>query len=269
MIVFPNAKINIGLEVIRKREDGFHDLETIFYPVSLSDILEMNEARTTKLTLTGFDIDDNQDNNIVLKAYRLLHKEYNLPPVEFHLHKQVPTGAGLGGGSSDAAFTLMGLNDLFSLTIEKQKIVEFASQLGSDCAFFVHNYPLFAEGRGTVFSEIELDIKGHSLVLIKPPFPVSTAEAYKGITPIATERSLPYSVKKPISEWKNCVFNRFEENVFNLYPKLDEIKKSLYSKGALYASMSGSGSTVYGIFDTAPQQLKALFPDCFYWEEKI
>jgi len=269
MICFPNAKINIGLEVLRKRADNFHDLETIFYPVSLCDILEMNTSDKTTITITGIDIIDDPEKNLVLKAYRLLNEEFSLPPVEFHLHKQIPTGAGLGGGSADAAFTLMGLNELFHLSIGKNKLLDYASLLGSDCAFFVLNYPVFAEGKGNLFSEIALDLKGLSLVLIKPDFSVSTAQAYCGIQPALAAFDLKDSIMKPVKDWKNCIHNRFEDPVFTLYPQLLKLKESLYSNGALYASMSGSGSSVFGLFEEVPPTLQALHSGCFYWEEKL
>jgi len=268
MICFPNAKINLGLEVIRKREDNFHDLETIFYPFSLSDILEMKESNKVKLILSGLDIVDNPDNNLVLKAYQLLKGIYGLPPVEFHLHKIIPTGAGLGGGSSDAAFALKGLNDLFQLNIEKDKMIEFASNLGSDCAFFIHNHPVFAEGKGDIFSEIKLSLKGLYMVLVKPSVAVSTAAAYRGVTPSIPDSYLIDSIKRPVNEWHDCIRNRFEESVFAAYPIIGHIKESMYNDGALYASMSGSGSSVYGLFDRKPENLKTYFLDCFYWEEK-
>jgi 4-diphosphocytidyl-2-C-methyl-D-erythritol kinase len=268
MICYPNAKINLGLEVIRKREDNFHDIETIFFPFSLSDILELRASDRVKLTLTGLDIIDNPDNNLVLKAYQLLKRIYGLPPVEFHLHKIIPTGAGLGGGSSDAAFTLKGLNDLFQLNIEKDKMIEFASTLGSDCAFFIHNHPVFAEGRGDIFTEIELGLKGLYMVLVKPSVAVSTVAAYRGVTPAMPDYHLIDSVKRPVNEWNSFIRNQFEESVFATYPIIGQIKKSLLNKGALYASMSGSGSSVYGLFDRKPENLKTHFPDCFYWEEK-
>jgi 4-diphosphocytidyl-2-C-methyl-D-erythritol kinase len=268
MICFPNAKINIGLEVIRKRTDSFHDLETVFYPVALSDILEMNESDNTKLTLTGLDIPDNPDNNLILKAYSLLKAAFNLPPVEFHLHKIIPMGAGLGGGSSDSAFTLTGLNQLFHLNLQRNKLLEFAAQLGSDCSFFILNYPVLAEEKGNLFSEITVNLLGLSLVLIKPFLSVSTALAYGGIKPSAPVYPLRESIIKPVNEWNNCIFNKFEENVFELYPIIGQIKKTLYTSGALYASMSGSGSTVYGLFEEVPPNLIDLFPGCFYWQEK-
>lgn len=268
MICFPNAKINLGLEVIRKREDNFHDLETIFYPCMLSDILEMKESDKVKLTLSGIDIIDDPNNNLVLKAYQLLKGIFGLPPVEFYLHKKIPTGAGLGGGSSDAAFAMKGLNELFQLNIEKEKMITLASNLGSDCAFFIHNYPVFAEGKGDVFSDIDLSLSGLYLVLVKPTVAVSTVAAYRGVIPAMPDSHLIDSVKRPVKEWQYSIKNRFEESVFSVFPIIGHIKEKLYNNGALYASMSGSGSSVYGLFDRKPENLKTLFPDCFYWEEK-
>jgi len=268
MICFPNAKINIGLEVIRKREDNYHDLETVFYPVPLSDILEMIPSTRTHLTITGLDINDTPGDNLVLKAYHLLKDTYDLPPVEFHLHKIIPAGAGLGGGSSDAAFTLTGLNDLFQLNIEKQTLLEYSSRLGSDCAFFILNYPVFAEGKGNIFSNIEMNLRDYFLVLVKPSFAVSTAQAYGGIKPSIPDISLLQAIKNPATYWKDQIYNQFEKTVFNLFPEIEEIKKSLYNNGAIYASMSGSGSTVYGLFKEVPQNLSLQFPEYFYWEGK-
>jgi len=228
----------------------------------------MKESNKVKLILSGLDIVDNPDNNLVLKAYQLLKGIYGLPPVEFHLHKIIPTGAGLGGGSSDAAFALKGLNDLFQLNIEKDKMIEFASNLGSDCAFFIHNNPVFAEGKGDIFSEIKLSLKGLYMVLVKPSVAVSTAAAYRGVTPSIPDSYLIDSIKRPVNEWHDCIRNRFEESVFAAYPIIGHIKESMYNDGALYASMSGSGSSVYGLFDRKPENLKTYFLDCFYWEEK-
>lgn len=268
MICFPNAKINIGLEVIRKREDHYHDLETVFYPVSLSDILELNESDQTRLTLSGLNIDNRPDSNLVLKAYHLLKEVYNLPPVEFHLHKIIPAGAGLGGGSSDAAFTLTGLNELFKLNISKNMLMDYASNVGSDCAFFILNQPVFAQGKGNIFSDLPVFNREYSLVLIKPPISVSTALAYSGILPKVPEYQLKELVKHSVESWKDFVFNRFEDNVFPLFPPIKKIKEHLYEYGAIYASMSGSGSTVYGLFKEIPEHLAEKFPECFFWEEK-
>ena len=259
--------MNIGLEVLRKRPDGFHDLETIFYPLNLCDILEMNKSDTFHFSISGLQIEDSTNENIVEKAYWMLQSEYNLPPVCIHLHKQIPIGAGLGGGSSDGAFTLMGLNDLFQLNFNEKKLINYASKLGSDCAFFIINKPIFAEGKGNIFSETPINLKDYILVLIKPSISVSTSVAYHGVVPKVPEYSLNESVKLPILLWKERIQNRFEKGIFNIFPQIKLIKERLYSEGALYASMSGSGSSVYGIFDVIPPQLRIQFPDCFYWEE--
>jgi len=268
MILFPSAKINIGLEVLRKRPDNFHDLETIFYPLNLCDILEINQSDTFHFSISGIEIGEFNEENIVVKAYRLLQSNYNLPPVHIHLHKQIPIGAGLGGGSSDAAFTLLGLNKLFHLNLENEFLRNYASVLGSDCAFFLTNQPVFAEGKGNVFSEVKIDLKKYSLVLIKPTISISTSEAYNGISPKISEFSLKESVKRPIQLWKEKIENRFEMGIFDSHPQIKLIKERLYQEGAIFASMSGSGSSVYGLFEIIPQQLKGHFPDCFYWEEK-
>jgi 4-diphosphocytidyl-2-C-methyl-D-erythritol kinase len=268
MILFPFAKINIGLEVLRKRPDNFHDLETIFYPLNLCDILEINKSDNFNFTLSGIQIGEGIDENLVVKAYQLLQTDYDLPPVCIHLHKQIPTGAGLGGGSSDAAFTLTGLNVLFNLNLDKKQLMDYASILGSDCAFFLFNHPVFAEGKGNVISEIEIDLKRFSLVLIKPHFSVSTSDAYRGIEPKIPEYLLKESVKLPVNRWKRRVENRFEKSVFVNFPELSAIKEKLYEMGAVFASMSGSGSSVFGLFETAPENLKKYFPDCFFWEEQ-
>jgi 4-diphosphocytidyl-2-C-methyl-D-erythritol kinase len=268
MILFPFAKINIGLEVLRKRPDNFHDLETIFYPLNLCDILEIIQSDTFHFSISGIEIGESINENIVVKAYQLMQSNFNLPPVSIHLHKQIPVGAGLGGGSSDAAFTLTGLNELFNLNLDNQQLTNFASILGSDCPFFLTNRPVFAEGKGNVFSEVEIDLKKYSLVLIKPIISVSTSEAYNSIVPKIAEISLKESVKVPIQLWKERIENRFEMGIFENYPQIKLIKERLYQEGAIFASMSGSGSSVYCLFEVIPQHLKSRFPDCFFWEEK-
>ncbi len=268
MILFPYAKINIGLEVLRKRPDCFHDLETVFYPLSFCDILEINRSDSFQFSITGIDLEGNSEENIVIKAYRLLQAEYNLPPVQIHLHKQIPVGAGLGGGSSDGAFTLMGLNDLFQLHLNEEKLIGYASRLGSDCAFFILNRPVFAEGTGNIFSEVEMNLRGYTLVLIKPNLSISTAEAYRGIVPALPEISLKERVKLPVGSWAGKVINRFEEGIFKGFPEIEAIKMKLYQEGAVYASMSGSGSSVYGLFESVPERLEEYFHEYFYWEEK-
>jgi 4-diphosphocytidyl-2-C-methyl-D-erythritol kinase len=262
MILFPFAKINIGLEVLRKRPDNYHDLETIFYPLNLCDILEINKSDTFHFSISGINIDGGAEENIVVKAYRILQAEYNLPPVSIHLHKQIPTGAGLGGGSSDAAFTLMGLNQLFMLNLDQEKLENFTLKLGSDCAFFLQSKP----AHGEILSNIELDFSNFKLIIIKPDCSVSTAAAYKNIRQNIPKESLKKLITLPIELWKETIFNRFEDTVFHHFPEIDKIKQKLYNLGAIYSSMSGSGSSVYAIFDKEKVSLQSEFPNCFYWE---
>ncbi|WP_395625381.1 4-(cytidine 5'-diphospho)-2-C-methyl-D-erythritol kinase [Daejeonella sp.] len=248
MIMFPNAKINIGLNVLSKREDGYHDLETIFYPIGLKDALEVVESEHLMFTSSGLDIPGDPMNNLCLKAYHLLSKNHKLPPVHIHLHKHIPIGAGLGGGSSDASFFIKLMNDKFELGLEISKMEGYASQLGSDCAFFVQNKPAIAFGKGDELQNIEIDLSGFYMVLVMPHVQVSTAEAYRGVIPRATSNPLVDLIKLPIEEWKIFIKNDFEVSVFDQYPIIGDIKSKLYQSGALYASMSGSGSSVFGIF---------------------
>jgi len=268
MVLFPNAKINIGLEILRKRPDNYHDLETVFYPIQLSDVLEINKSHEFEFATSGIQVGNSTD-NLVVKAYQLLQSEYNLPAVKIHLLKCIPMGAGLGGGSSDAAFTLVGLNELFELGLSKKELIAYASKLGSDCPFFIINQPSFAEGRGEILSECELNLSGYKLILIKPECSVPTAIAYSKVKPVFPKESLLGLVKKSINEWPGKVENRFEDSVFPSYPQIKEIKEKLYSKGAVYTSMSGSGSSVFGIFRADNYSLREEFPNCFYWEEVI
>ena len=249
MISFPNAKINIGLNITEKRPDGYHNLETIFYPIELCDALEFVESEENKFAYSGFNIDGETDNNLIIKAYRLLKKEFNLPKINIHLHKAIPMGAGLGGGSADAAFMLKMLNEEFKLGLSPEELQQKASLLGADCAFFVENKPTLAKGIGNIFEPTEVNLEGYHIVLVKPDVHVSTAEAYGGCKPQRWTTPLETAIKRPIAEWKNCIFNDFEKTVFVAHPELAEIKKMLYDKGAIYAAMSGSGSTIYGIFD--------------------
>ncbi len=268
MVLFPNAKVNIGLEILRKRPDNYHDLETVFYPLLLSDVLEINKSHEFGFSTSGIPVGNSSD-NLVVKAYNLLQSEFNLPEVNIHLLKIIPMGAGLGGGSSDAAFTLIGLNELFELHLSKEELIAYASKLGSDCPFFIINQPSFAEGRGEILSECEVNLSGYKLVLIKPECSVPTAVAYSKVTPVLPSVSLLQLVKEGAKEWPGKVVNRFEESVFPSYPQIKEIKEMLYSKGAVYASMSGSGSSVFGIFRAGNHSLREEFPGSFYWEEVI
>jgi 4-diphosphocytidyl-2-C-methyl-D-erythritol kinase len=260
MIVFPNAKINIGLNVVSKRDDGYHNLETIFFPVKLCDALEMAESDETVLTTSGIEIDGPTESNLILKAYHILKEEFNLPSVRFHLHKVIPFGAGLGGGSSDAAFTLKMLNDYFNLNIPNPDLEKFASMIGADCPFFIRNKPVFATGTGNEFREIDFNLDGFEIVILKPAFSVSTPEAYQNVIPKNPKYRLTEIVKTPVGEWKNLVMNDFEQSVIPSYPQIGELKKLLYSLGAVFASMSGSGSAVFGIFRHLPVNFENKVP---------
>lgn len=247
MITFPNGKINLGLHALRKREDGFHDIETVFYPIAMHDSLEiLSSEGETALEQYGPVLPGGE--NIVLKAYQMLKQEYDIPAVDIHLLKHIPTGAGLGGGSSDAAHALIMLNEMFKLAISSAKLEKMAAQVGSDCAFFIRNKPLFASGRGEVFEDIKLDLSKYQIRVIKPEIHISTPEAYGMITPQENRPSLREIIQMPNHEWKNTLVNDFEKPIFEKYPEIREIKESLYSQGAVYASMSGSGSAVYGLF---------------------
>ena len=253
MITFPNAKINLGLNITRKRPDGYHDLETVFYPVPVEDILEVKKSDGSQtepcvLHTSGLQVDGPDENNLAVKAYRLLASEFDLPPVEVCLHKHIPFGAGLGGGSADAAFMLKMLNQLFSLNLTRAQLEEYAARLGADCAFFIENKPVFAEGIGNLFSPIELSLKGYQLYLIKPDIFVSTRDAFAKIAPASPSVPLTEIIKRPVAEWKDVMVNDFERSVFPQFPAIGDLKESLYEHGALYASMSGSGSSVFGIF---------------------
>ena len=251
MICFPNAKINLGLNIVSKREDGYHNLETVFYPIPLEDSLEfvtLAQDQETVFSNYGIAVDGPGDNNLVMRAYRLLASMYDLPPVHVYLRKNIPFGAGLGGGSSDAAFMIKMLNDAFHLDLTLSQMEELAARLGADAPFFIQNKPVFATGIGNVFHPVELSLKGYYLVLIKPDVAVSTPEAYRLVKPKMPAYSLTEIIKRPVEEWKDLMVNDFEESVFDRQPVIGEIKAKLYEMGALYASMSGSGSSVFGIF---------------------
>ncbi|MCD4724352.1 MAG: 4-(cytidine 5'-diphospho)-2-C-methyl-D-erythritol kinase [Bacteroidales bacterium] len=266
MISFPNAKINLGLHVSRKRDDGFHDIETVLYPVPLCDALEIHPSGESKsaLYLYGTPIPGGGD-NLCMKAFDLMQQEYDLPTVNMHLLKQIPTGAGLGGGSSDAAQTLVLLNRLFSLGMSDNSLEDVARQVGSDCAFFIRNRPVIAYGRGDRFNPIELRLGGKYLLIIKPDIHISTAEAYAMIRPVSGRPSPQEIVKRPIEEWKDLLVNDFEKPLFEKYPEIGSIRAKIYEMGAIYASMSGSGSAVYGIFNTPPSIEQKDFNGCFIW----
>ena len=262
MISFPNGKINIGLKIIRKRPDAYHDLETIFYPIPLADILEFVPSPTLSFHSYGQAIPGEHSDNICLSAYKLLKTDFSsLPPLSIHLFKNIPVGAGLGGGSSDAAFMLSMLNDHFGLRIPDADLSDYASKLGSDCAFFLRNKPCFASGRGEILEPVEIDLSSYSLVLVNPGIQISTGWAYTKIRPSGEPSDLIRLINLPITEWKNKVKSDFEDPVFRTYPLLGRIKQRLYETGALYAAMSGSGSTLYGFFRKNAMPRESAFED--------
>ena len=263
MITFPNAKINLGLNIIEKRPDGYHNLETVFYPVPVEDALEVNilneSAQKFRLHQAGLEIAGEAENNLVVKAYKLLDERFNLPPIDIHLFKHIPSGAGLGGGSSDAAYMLKLLNEKFNLELSDENLEEYAAKLGADCAFFIRNAPTYAEGIGNIFSPISLSLKGYQIVLVKPDIFVSTRDAFAQIKSHRQEIPLKEVIKQPIEEWKERMVNDFEESVFPQFPAIKEIKEKLYEAGAIYAAMTGSGSSVFGLFK--PEDNKSVKED--------
>ena len=275
MITFPNCKINLGLNIVGKRPDGYHNLETVFYPVELKDALEVtlpDDSQNEKYILRQFgnEIDCNPEKNLVVKAYKLLDEQYHLPPINIQLLKHIPSGAGLGGGSSDAAFMLKLLNELFELNISTEELEIFAARLGADCAFFIQDKPTFATGIGEIFTPIELSLKGYQIVIIKPNVFVSTKEAFAHINPHIPSESVKDIVALPVSSWKDKLHNDFENSIFPQHPAIATIKDLLYEKGAEYASMSGSGSSVFGIFTLDVQLPKFdLSEDSFFYSGRL
>ncbi len=253
MVVFPNCKINLGLNVLRKREDGFHDIETFFYPLPLKDALEVitgSEIETSvQFTTSGIAIEGKEEDNLCIKAYYLLKQFHpQLPNIKMHLHKAILMGAGLGGGSADGAFTLQLLNDKYRLQLLPEQLINYASQLGSDCAFFIINKPCFAEGRGEILTPLSLDLSAYTFVIVNPGIHVNTGWGYAQLHPHVPQKSIKEIILQPVETWKTELVNDFEEAIFKAYPEIEAIKKELYQKGAVYASMSGSGSSVYGLF---------------------
>jgi 4-diphosphocytidyl-2-C-methyl-D-erythritol kinase len=249
LIVFPNAKINLGLHVLDRRPDGYHNLETVFYPIQWNDALEVVRARNnlTSFDLTGIQIAGNE--NSCVKAFELLRKDHDLPDISICLHKTIPVGAGLGGGSADGAFMLKLLNEKFNLQLPDDKLEWYALQLGSDCPFFIRDQPAFATGRGEKLSLIDLDLSNFDMLIVFPGIHVSTAEAFSRLQYIDHPSSVTEIIKLPVHQWKEKLVNDFEQSVFEQYPEISKLKETLYAAGAVYASMSGSGSAVYGLFE--------------------
>lgn len=279
MITFPCAKINLGLNIVEKRTDGYHNLETVFYPIPLYDALEIKHMGEEfpslvdcDLKVTGNIVDCNEADNLVIKAYNLLAKDYKLPRVHAHLFKYIPSQAGLGGGSSDAAYMIRLLDERFRLNIGKAEMERYAAKLGADCAFFISSEPVFATGIGNVFSPIKgirEILKGYYITIIKPNVAVSTKEAYANIIPHKPKICCRDIIKQSIETWRDLLVNDFEESVFKLHPEVENIKNKLYEQGAIYAAMSGSGSSLFAIFKTEPQHLDSCFTDCFTFSAQL
>ncbi len=248
MIVYPNAKINLGLNVLHKREDGYHDISSVFYPVKeCVDILEIIKSERFQFTKSGIEIPDGE--NICEKAWKLLDTDFGIGNVKIHLHKQIPIGAGLGGGSADASFTLKYLNELFDLNLNNKELEKYALRLGADCPFFIDNTPKLVEGIGEKMTSIDLDLSNYEIRLVNPDIHISTKEAYSGIVPKTAVLSVEKIIELPIIEWKGKLKNDFEESIFEKHLQLEGVKDELYKQGSIYSSMSGSGSIVFGIFE--------------------
>lgn len=267
MLYYSNAKINLGLNITEKRPDGFHNIETVFYPISVSDAIEFIPNKSTSIDYSGLLLDCEAEDNLIVKAYRLLENDFDLPEIAFHLHKVIPFGAGLGGGSANAAYTLVALNRYFNLNISSEKFIDYAMRLGSDCAFFIENKAVFANQKGEHFRNIDLDLSKYHILLIHPGFGISTPEAYASIIPARPGKSVEKIIKQPIETWKEELQNDFEKALLPKYPVLEIIKAQLYDEGAVYAAMSGSGSSMFGIFEKKPNN--DSFADYWTWVAKL
>ncbi|WP_374163319.1 4-(cytidine 5'-diphospho)-2-C-methyl-D-erythritol kinase [Arcticibacter sp. MXS-1] len=248
MVTYPNAKINIGLNIVGRRADGYHNLETVFYPVKVKDALEVIESSALDFSFSGIPIPGHANENLCLRAYGRLKADFGLPPLKIHLHKGIPIGAGMGGGSSDAAFFIKLLNEKFQLSLANEQMEDYARELGADCAFFIRNEPVLAFEKGDRFEPVSLDLSHYFIVLVMPPVHVSTGEAYRGVRPATPPAPLRELIKQPIETWKYHMKNDFEESVFKNHSSIRGVKAALYEAGALYSSMSGSGASVYAIF---------------------
>jgi 4-diphosphocytidyl-2-C-methyl-D-erythritol kinase len=266
MIRFPNAKINLGLRILSARDDGYHNLESIMYPVKIQDALEIirKPSAPFSFTISGLEMPGKTDEDLCVRAYRLMKKKFDLPGVIMHLHKVIPMGAGLGGGSSDAAFTFMMLNDLYRLGLDDDTLKDLALEIGSDCPYFIDNRPMLAAGRGDILTPLSLSLHPLHIQIIKPPIHINTAAAYSAINPGQAKKSLKELIQLPVTQWRYHIFNDFEEYAFKRFPVLDSIKNKLYDKGALYASLTGSGSALFGLFKDKAD-LDETFRDYFTW----
>ena len=269
MILYPNAKINLGLNIISRRPDGYHDIETVFYPIPLQDALEVKASDHFSFRLSGNQLDCAAGDNLVIRVLQMVEADYKLPELDVHLFKHIPSGAGLGGGSSDAAFMMKLLNEQFELGMSEDEMETRLSSLGADCPFFVRNRPVFATGIGNVFTPIDLDLKGWTLVLVKPDVNVSTRDAYAAVQPQQPALSLTEIVKKPVEEWQELMHNDFEISVFPRYPEIAALKDLLLDQGAVFAAMSGSGSAVYGLFRQPLEHVDETFSGCFVRQRQL
>ena len=268
MICFPNGKINLGLRVLSKRTDGFHNIETLIYPIPINDALEFLPSDAFQLTISGMPIAGATVDNLIFKAWELLHKQFKVPPVRMHLYKAMPMQSGLGGGSADAAFFIRAANVFFSLGMDENKMKNLADQLGSDCPFFIENKPMLASGKGEMLQTVNISLKGKYLLIVKPEIAVSSREAYGLIQPGIPEIDLAEIIAKPIEQWRALLRNDFEEPVFKLHPEIGEIKNNLYKMGAVFSALTGSGSAVFGIFNGQPV-LKKINPNNYLWHGEI
>lgn len=274
MLLLPNCKINIGLNVVSRRPDGYHNLETVFYPIPLRDDLEIkllpeSENLPYRLTQNGAKIEGEPKYNLVVKVYEAMKREFDLPPIDIFLYKHIPMGAGLGGGSSDAASMMMAVNELFDLRLSADDMEHRIAPFGADCAFFIKNVPAYATGIGDQLTPIHLSLSGKYIVLVKPDIFVSTKEAYAHVTPQPAQYPLAKAIELPIECWRDKVVNDFETSVFPNHPTLVAIKRTLYDMGALYAAMSGSGSTLYGIFDRPVPEATTVFKEHFVFTQRL
>lgn len=280
MIVFPNVKINLGLNIVAKRPDGYHNLETVFYPVPLTEALEVvvpdaglgaeADACGYRFSQYGDAVAGDPASNLVIKALLLLKKDFEIPTLDISLLKKLPMGAGLGGGSSDGAYMLMLLNRMFDLKLSDQQLVGYAAKLGADCPFFTVNKPVYATGIGEIMEPVKVDLAGFTIVIVKPNVFVSTKEAFSGIPVKPTQVPVRDLISRPVEEWKDCIFNDFEQTIFPLHPEIEKVKADLYKAGASYAAMSGSGASVFALFrNGAPEKLAEQFAGYFYFQTKL
>lgn len=268
MVAFPPCKINLGLHIVARRADGYHDLETVFYPVPWTDVVEAIPANQFTFSSSGLEVSGDSADNLCVRAFQLLKQEFGLPNIQLHLHKVIPMGAGLGGGSADAAYVLRLLNNLFSLNLSATQLMEYASRLGSDCAFFVQDEAMLGTGRGEKLEQVTVSLKGWHLLIVKPPVHVSTREAYAKVRPAAPVKPLRQVLALPVEKWKDELVNDFEISVFRQFPAIAQLRDQLYTMGAVYAAMSGSGAAVYGLFEDAiglPDEWRTL-P---HWQGKL